>query len=146
LNQFDRNATNRTRISRSATNNCKHSDASFLTSPEKITNKNHEFISVEKYLLGAIIIRTPVQWPEKNRQENAMRRNLFLTAAAISILCAGSFVSIGAQAASHTTTVKSGKVVTMHHHNRATPSDITSFSSSSAPAGLNVGVNHPAKK
>ena len=75
-----------------------------------------------------------------------MRRNLFLTAAAISILCAGSLVSIGAQAASRTTAAKSGKVATVHHHNRTAQSDITSFSSSSAPAALNVGVNHPAKK
>jgi hypothetical protein len=108
--------------------------------------ESHEFISVEKYLLGAIIIRTSGWEPGKNRQENAMRRSLFLTAAALSILCAGSFVSIGAQAASHATAAKSGKVVEARHHNRTTQNDITSFSSSSAPAGHNVGVNHPAKK
>jgi hypothetical protein len=75
-----------------------------------------------------------------------MRRNLFLTAAAISILCSGSLVSIDARAASRTTAAKSGKVVAAHQHNRTTQSDITSFSSSSAPSALNVGVNHPAKK
>jgi hypothetical protein len=76
-----------------------------------------------------------------------MRKNLLLTATVVAILGVGSFMSIGAQAASRTTEVaKSGKVAAAHHRDRTTRSDITSFSSSSAPAALNVGVNHPSKK
>jgi hypothetical protein len=76
-----------------------------------------------------------------------MRRNLLLTAATVAILGAGSFASIGAQAASRATeAAKSGKVAAVHHRDRTTRSDITSFSSSSAPPALNVGVNHPSKK
>jgi hypothetical protein len=63
--------------------------------------------------------------------------------AVASILAVGSFVSIGAQATpySHTSHAKRA-----HHHVAHQASEITSFSSSSAPAGLNVGVNHPPKK
>jgi hypothetical protein len=76
-----------------------------------------------------------------------MRKNLLLAAAAVAILGAGSFVSIDAQAASRTSDVaKSGKVAAIHRRDRTTRSDITSFSSSSAPAAFNVGVNHPSKK
>jgi hypothetical protein len=73
-----------------------------------------------------------------------MHKNLLLAAATVAILCAGSLASISAQAAPRTTAAKSGKAVTVQH--RTARSDITSFSSSSAPAALNVGVNHPAKK
>jgi hypothetical protein len=74
-----------------------------------------------------------------------MHKNLLLTAATVAILCAGSLASISAQAAPRTTAAKSAKAaVTVQH--RTARSDITSFSSSSAPAALNVGVNHPAKK
>jgi len=70
-----------------------------------------------------------------------MIKNLLLTAAAIAIVCAGPLASNSAQAASRTSAAKSA----VHH--RTVRSDITSFSSSSAaPATLNVGVNHPAKK
>jgi hypothetical protein len=71
-----------------------------------------------------------------------MHKNLLLTAATVAILCAGSLAPISAQAAP----AKSGKVAVVHHRDRTARSDITSFSSSSAPAALNVGVNHPAKK
>jgi hypothetical protein len=69
-----------------------------------------------------------------------MLRSFFVVA---SILALGSFVAISAQASptSHTTHVKRA-----HHHVAHQASEITSFSSSSAPAGLNVGVNHPPKK
>jgi hypothetical protein len=70
-----------------------------------------------------------------------MHKNLLLAAATVAIVCAGPLASISAQAASRTTAAKSA----VHH--RTVRSDITSFSSSSAaPAALNVGVNHPAKK
>jgi hypothetical protein len=63
--------------------------------------------------------------------------------AAASILAVGSFVSISAQATPHSHATHAKRV---HHHVVHQASEITSFSSSSAPAGLNVGVNHPPKK
>jgi hypothetical protein len=83
------------------------------------------------------------------RQEDIMRANLLITAATIAILSAGSPVSVSVQAAGSTL---HGAIAKSVHVERTTQrvvhpvSDITSFSSSSAPAGLNVGVNHPAKK
>jgi hypothetical protein len=71
--------------------------------------------------------------------EKTMRRSLI---AAASIVAVGSFASVTAQAAtSHATHAKRA-----HHHVTHHASEITSFSSSSAPATLNVGVNHPPKK
>jgi hypothetical protein len=91
----------------------------------------------------------PCRKPTYQQQEGIMRRN-FAISAAIAILCAGSLASIEAQAGAITTqaTATSRHVAALHprHHTRhATQpgSDITSFSSSSAP---NVGVNHPPKK
>jgi hypothetical protein len=72
--------------------------------------------------------------------EKTMLRSLVAVA---SILAVGSFGFISAQAtpASHTAHAKRA-----HHHVAHRSSEITSFSSSSAPAGLNIGVNHPPKK
>jgi len=68
-----------------------------------------------------------------------MTKNLFMTAAAIAVLAAGSLASVGAQAS---TVAKHHKA--KHHYVTQQAGDITSFSSSSA--GLHVGVNHPPKK
>jgi hypothetical protein len=82
-----------------------------------------------------------------------MMRKYLTMSAAVAVLCAGSLVSMGAQADATTSAAaaKSDRVVAAHlrHHvstTRHAPQPgggITSFSSSSA---LNVGINHPAKK
>jgi hypothetical protein len=87
--------------------------------------------------------------------EKTMRKGLLTMAA---VLAVGSLASISVQAAptaSRTAIAAESSVVAVHyaHSNRThrhvvrQSGEITSFSSSSAaPAGLNVGVNHPAKK
>jgi predicted lysophospholipase L1 biosynthesis ABC-type transport system permease subunit len=86
--------------------------------------------------------------------EKTMLRS-HLTIAAI--LAIGSLVSANAQAAptaSRTAIAADSSVVAVHytthakrhHHVVRDSNEITSFSSSAAPAALNVGVNHPPKK
>jgi hypothetical protein len=55
----------------------------------------------------------------------------------VSILAIGSLATVSAQAA-HSKRI--------HRHATFQSGDITNFSSSSAPTGLNVGINHPPKK
>jgi len=72
------------------------------------------------------------------------------------IVAVGSLASVNAQAAptaSRTAIKADGSTVVVHqtyskrthHHAVHQTNEITSFSSSSAPAGLHVGVNHPPK-
>jgi hypothetical protein len=86
--------------------------------------------------------------------EKTMHKGLLTMA---SILAAGSLASINAQAspAMSRSAIKAESLVVAahythakrtHHHAVRETNEITSFSSSSAPAGLNVGVNHPPKK
>ena len=67
-----------------------------------------------------------------------MSKKLPFAIATIAALSGGLLLPLAAEAKSRTA---------VHHRAAASQSTITSFSSSSAPtSGLNVGVNHPAKK
>jgi hypothetical protein len=67
-----------------------------------------------------------------------MSKKLSFAIATIAALSSGLLLPLTAEAKSR---------AAVHHRAAATQSTITSFSSSSTPtSGLNVGVNHPAKK
>jgi hypothetical protein len=83
----------------------------------------------------------------KYQREDIMPESLVTMSIAIVILSAGSLAPISAQAGSTTSTAAESGPHHRHHvrttWHAAPRSNFTSFSSSS---GLNVGVNHPAKK
>jgi hypothetical protein len=90
----------------------------------------------------------------ETNMEKTMLRALFTAA---SILAIGSFGAISAQAAptaSRAAIQLDSALVAVHYthvkharrHGVRESHEITSFSSSTAPATLNVGVNHPPKK